>query len=287
LDLGGDYSELYVAFKYWPINITKTSFTFNVIGFFNSSNQLLGMVGRNLTTGIFYVDINESSPYLGSGSKFLMDDQTYLIEVRYKPSTAADGIFQLKINGVLEIDVQNQVTAGYSGNIRKICFGTISWDVNSADAYIGDIVIDDAVWPGNSKMTTIKPESGGTTTQWNPSTGANWDCVEEIPAAIGDYVGAASVDLVDTYGMSAMPLTPNAIKAVQVQAKAIKVGAPTPGNLQLAVRTGGTNYFSGDKAPPTIIPKHLWHVWATNPNTTTAWTKNDVDALEAGIKSVT
>ena len=61
-------------------------------------------------------------------------------------------------------------------------------------------------------------------------------------------------------------------------------GAPTPTNLKLVVRSGGTDYLSGDKVVP-ASEKSLWNIWETDPYDAAAWTEADVNAMEIGVKS--
>jgi hypothetical protein len=284
LDLGQDYSELYVAFKYYPNSITG-SYEFHVASFYNASGQVLGGLNRYSQTGKFYLHRNETT-VLASSGKDIFGSRTYLAEVYFKPKTDATGAAKLKVNGKLEIDFTGQ-TSNYAGGIRYIRLGHMSAPGRYADAYFGDVVADDGVWPGNTVMALLKPQAAGSSTQWTPSAGANWDCVEEVPASMNEFVGVNAGDQLDLYTLTDLPAAPDAVKCVQLQAMAAKYGSPTPGNLQLALRTANTNYFSGDKTPPAIISKHLFHIWENNPNTLAAWTKTQLDGLEAGIKSVT
>ena len=282
-DLGQDYSDLYLAFKYYPNSISN-QYEQHVAHFYNSSGQILGGLNRYQNSSKFYLHRNESV-VVASSEKEVPIQRTYLVEIYFKPMTDATGVAKLKVNGKMEIDLTGQ-TSNNSGAIRYIRLGRMTAGGRNSDGYYGDIVADSAVWPTNTKMTLLKLQSAGSSTQWNPSTGANWDCVDELPASMNEYVGINAVDQLDLYTLTDLPVTPVAVKCVQLQAMTAKYGSPTPGNLQLAVRTAATNYFSGNKTPPTVIPKHLFHIWETNPNTLAAWTKTELDAMEAGIKSV-
>jgi len=62
-------------------------------------------------------------------------------------------------------------------------------------------------------------------------------------------------------------------------------GSPSPHNLQLAVRTIGADYFSGDKAVPSSSTQ-LSSLWEANPATSAPWQEAEVNAMEIGVKAV-
>ena len=122
-------------------------------------------------------------------------------------------------------------------------------------------------------------------TEWDPSAGANWDCVEEIPYSDTDYVSTNVTGKTDLYEATDLVGSIHSVKCVQVAARSIKEGSPTPQNLQLACRSGGANYFGENVAVPAVNPKSLTKLWETNPGTGAAWTKDEVNAVQIGMKA--
>jgi hypothetical protein len=108
--------------------------------------------------------------------------------------------------------------------------------------------------------------------------------VEEVPASDANFVSTNVADEVDLYAAGDLSGPIYAVKCVQAQARCLKEGAPTPQNLQLACRTGGTDYFGANNAVPTTAAS-VFKIWETNPNTAAAWTPQEVNGLEIGIKS--
>ena len=124
--------------------------------------------------------------------------------------------------------------------------------------HFDNVVIDDAAWPGKTNIQAIRPDrSRGNSTQWTPSAGANWDCVDEVPASDADNVVTNANDQVDLYAAGNLVGTIDSVVCVQVQARAVKEGVATPQNLALGVRTGATDYFSSDKIIPTAAKSRL------------------------------
>lgn len=266
-------SEYYVAFR--VAVESRHTVACALCNFFNGSTTL-GFLRFDLAGTL--TAVRSTSTVLLTSAMALGLGVEYLIEVRYLPHASA-GVFQVKVNGVLVID--------YSGNtgtttpINNISFGKASYWV----FYLDNVVIDDAAWPGNSKIQAIKPTGAGNSTQWTPSAGANYACVDEVPPSEADYIESNVIGHLDLYAASDLVGTIGAVKCVQVQALAVAEGAPTPTNLQFAVRSGGTDYFSGDKLVPSGAAQ-LAGLWETDPATGVAWLAGAVNAMEIGVKAV-
>ncbi len=152
--------------------------------------------------------------------------------------------------------------------------------------HFDNVVIDDAEFPGNTRIALLKPNGAGSSTQWDPSAGSNWDCVDEVPASDSDYISTDAAEEADLFAASDLPSGVASVKCVQVQARALKEGnSLNVQNLQLACRTNSNNYFSQNFAVPTSA-KGFAKLWQNNPNTAQPWTKGEVDALEIGVKAV-
>jgi hypothetical protein len=52
---------------------------------------------------------------------------------------------------------------------------------------------------------------------------------------------------------------------------------------RIAIKTGGTIYYSGNLSAGATYENKSFD-WTTNPQTTIAWTWDDIDALQAGIE---
>jgi len=270
-------SEYYVAFRF-----RSTSTLTNVLMAFYNSSTVIGTL--TLGSNLFSARLGSySGTILATGTTSINTDTTYLIEV-YLKAADSGGRWVVKVNGVTDIDYTGDTTPGPT-TIDNICFGT-KFSGTCCYAYYDNIVIDNASFPGQTCIQGIKPTAAGNSTQWNPSSGSNWDCVDEIPANDNDYVSTNSNGALDLYIFSDLTGSIEEVKCVQLQARTIKNGAPTPQNLQLAVRSGGTNYFSSSMAVPYVNPKSLFNIWQLNPNTSAAWTVSEVNAAEFGMNAV-
>ena len=219
-----------------------------------------------------------------SGSKSLLPSVDYHIQI-YAYIHDSAGRFVVKVDGLIDIDYTGDTKNLSSDQINQVGFGAMNGGSGGCfRGYVDNFVLDNAAYPGQSFIAGIMPNGAGYSTQWTPSAGSNYACVDEVPPSDADYVYTNTVGNVDTYALSDLPGTAVAVKAVQVQARARKEGVATPQNLDLAVRTTGGDYFSADKVLSTSFVS-LSHLWETNPGTAAAWTVSEVNAMEAGVKA--
>ena len=268
--------EMYFAFLYRHIS---ASYAKRLIGLYNGSNLLLS-VNCVVTTGV--INVKRGATLLATGTKVLAADTTYLIEVRFKIADSG-GRAVVKVDSVGDIDFTGDTKEGAYSQFDKVRLG---YDGASqmAVAYFDNFIMDDASWIGNTKIQAVVPTGAGNSTGWTPSAGANWQCVDEKPPNDADYVNINANDITDTFATGNMVGSIGSVKCVQVQSRTKYEGSPTPTNLKLVVRSGGTDYLSGDIAVPASYAG-LWKLWENNPADSLAWEEADVNAMEIGIKS--
>jgi len=52
---------------------------------------------------------------------------------------------------------------------------------------IDNLIVDNAGWIGQTRIQGLAVSGAGTTTQFDPSTGSNYECVNEVPYSDTDY----------------------------------------------------------------------------------------------------
>ena len=296
LDMDGDYClDLAASFEYLQKNITATDemyFAFlyrpvanihhlNVVSMPNNATDMVQVLRHKDTLKLYTF---RGTTLLGIGTHNINNNTTYLIEVHVKIADTG-GILDVKVDGVSDSTFSGDTKIGADTQFNRVNLG--EWNTaNGArgSAYYDNFIMDDAAWIGNTKIQKILPTGAGNATNWIPSAGANWQCVDECPPSDVDYVSINAVDTVDTYAAGNMAGSIDSVKCVQIQSRTESDGAPTPTNLKLAVKSGVTTYLSGDKSVP-AAPKGLWNLWETNPADSAAWEETDVNAMEIGIKS--
>lgn len=133
---------------------------------------------------------------------------------------------------------------------------------------------------------TIRPNAAGDSTGWtaNGDT-ANYLCVDEASSDEDTtYVSCTLQNKEDLYNLEAHTTQTEAISNVRVYTRA-KLAAAGDDQITIEVKTGGTVY-SGTTVSLTTTYADYYSDWATNPQTGSAWTWAQIDALQAGFSSV-
>ncbi len=273
---------LIAAAEYYAAFLSKITFTYAVstsICQFKSGSTILVDIKRNGSSG--RIEAYRGSTIIATGTIVLNVNQLYHLQIRANIHDTT-GVVQVKVDGVLDLDFSGDTKPGADTTINAFQMGQTT--INPMTIQFDNLVVDAAAWPGKTNIQAIRPSGAGNSTQWTPSAGANWDCVDEVPVSDADNVVTNANDQVDLYAAGNLAGTIDSVVCVQVQARAVKEGVATPQNLALGVRTGATDYFSSDKVIPTAA-KSVFNLWAQNPNTAASWTKTEVDGVEIGIKS--
>lgn len=200
------------------------------------------------------------------------------------------GSVQVWLNGVSILSLTG-VNTKASANAYATG-GFLGWQgaaagASGAVAYYDDIILSsDTAQIGAATVVTLMPSGAGTTTQWTPSTGANYAAVDETTAnSDTDYVSSSTSGQIDTYAMGDLAgTTSGTILAVAVNVVARDDAGGSP-QLQPTIRSGGANYSGTAKATSSTYA-NLQEIWETDPATTATWTISGVNALEAGVKKV-
>lgn len=196
-----------------------------------------------------------------------------------------NGIIQIKVNGSLVFDYSGDTKPGSDTGCNNLVIGS----TGLSGAYVDDIAIGDdqgssfTTWLNGIRFHRLAPTGAGNYSQWTPSSGNNWDCVDETPVVDSDYVYPGSTGLKDSYVVANSPATMSGIFGVA--ARYIGQGGQ---QLKRLVRIASTDYVSGTTLtlPGSIGP--VFEVMSVNPATGSGWQKSDIDsgACELGMESV-
>jgi len=137
-----------------------------------------------------------------------------------------------------------------------------------------------------STTLTIRPNAAGDLTQWTAvGDTANYLCVDEATSDEDTtYVSCTVQNKEDLYNLENHTTQTGAISNVRVYIRA-KLTAAGDDQITIEVKTGGTTY-AGTTVSPTTTYADYYSDWAQNPQTASAWTWAQIDALQAGFKSV-
>lgn len=155
--------------------------------------------------------------------------------------TAVEGT---AVSGVLVIENPSATALPLADNTAITVIAT-GWtgNTNAPNARYVNGLEPQSMFPGSGYIVNLMPNGAGVVTQLTPSAGANWQCVDEIPPATGDYVSGTVDQLYDLYATGSLPASAVYVNVVQMWAYAQKDDA-TLNNCQLPLRMGGVTYMA-------------------------------------------
>jgi hypothetical protein len=198
------------------------------------------------------------------------------------------GSVTVKVNGTTVITFSGDTKNGGTNNTIDAISGGLVYSSVTYNYYDDLYVCDETgsapynTFLGDVRVHTMSPSAAGTTTQFTPSSGANYTTVDELPYSATDYVAASSPTIKDTYQMSDLPAGAATIFGVQTNVIAKKTDA---GNIAIkpVVRSGGTDY-SGSSTVLSSSDITISNLRTQDPATATTWTAGGVNGMEAGVE---
>jgi len=243
-------------------------------------------------TSSYFIEARVNNVAVGTSTGTYLNALWHLIEVHLKIDDSPNGIFQVKINGVLEIDYSGDTKPGAETTIDTLYCSTGNVAYNLDDLALNDTDNSDGKndnsWCGDGHVVKITPSGSGTVNNWVNSGGvsasANYLYVDEFPYDSDTsyvYVSGSSIGNKDKYAMTSFskPAGSN-IKRIFSQANMRKTNADDTyvkiGYLPL----GSTDQLSGSISLTTNYTRITGTSASTNPLTGLEWTESDINDLE-------
>lgn len=272
-------SSFYHKFHFRFANTLYGSFTFFK---WRSGGTTLGRLVVNIPSGTITMQTGEGTTTLGTSFGTLTAGVWYTIEVHIVIGNS--GQYELKVNGFNTNWIP--LASGDTQPGSETTVDNVAYYINAGPAgevcYYDDIEADDAAYPGEGIATIHVPTGAGNTTQLTPSTGANWQCVDEVPPDDTDYVSTDTANKKDTYVHSALPAAASNIKSVLTVARVARAGSGIT-HAYLVTRSGGTDYESSAQEIQ-ISPGPVSDLRTVDPATGVAWTRTGFNATEVGVR---
>jgi len=261
----------YIAMRLVDVNGTWT------VKFYDGSDNYQGGVSFS---GTQYWVMNDDNTAEG-GLQNLPSGDSYHLQFKFENIDTNDKSVEIKIDNIsLHTVLFTNVTPNSATSVKVVIGPSVS-------GYMDDIVIDDADWPGAPYIYGLTPNADGATNEWTPSTGAdNYALVDEVPANATDYNSSTVSGEVDLYAFSNLPDTDVwSVNSVQVSAYAKTPGPPEDEYLQIGARSAGVDFFDAPHQLSTSFAQHS-SIFETSPATGSAWTQDEVNSCEFGVKEV-
>lgn len=222
---------------------------------------------------------------------FILDEYHY-IELKATIHNSA-GAVVLRIDGENEIvlvGIDTQNTANAYANQVEITFN--GYLLGARFCGFDDWYICDDTGPsendflGAVKIECIFPTGAGANTDFIPSAGANWQCVDDAtPDDDATYVASATPGDIDTYTFGNLTATSGQVLALVPKLTGRKADLDTR-HVKPVVRIAGVDYELTDEFALTIHYAQYSAFSTINPATGLPWTLSDVNGLETGQEVV-
>jgi hypothetical protein len=279
-----------------------TGFAFRPVTNSNGTSQFMALyegttlhVDLRISTGAGSYDLSATmngTPLGSTVTAAFTDNVWHYVEVKCLIHDTA-GTLEVRINGVAVLNLTSQDTKnGGTGFIDRIQLGVTANPANGNDYdfdYDDWYICDDTGslnnnFLGDIRVAALFPSGAGTTTQWTPSAGSNFQNLEEVgPDGDTTYNSETTASDIDLFAMDNLPTNATTVAGIKEIAYHRKDDAGVR-TLRHVVRTGATNYEGSDISVSDSYTYTGVALRETNPNTTVAWTQSDVDGLEAGYK---
>ena len=284
-------SELYYRFA---IRLRNNFWTIprSLIAFTASDHVNQHIVGLRLVGGRLKVRLGGNRD--GSGSteydtdNFVMiKDVYYLIEL-YLKIDSTNGRVIVKLDGVVIFDYTGNTLFHSATAATRLYHSTGHEDIDIDDLALNDTTgTEDNAWCGDGRVIPLLPNGAGDSTQLSVyGATSNYQAVDEGMNGNGDtdYVYGNTVGYKDLYNIGNLNIPDGSeIKRVWVTAAARNTTA-SGGKIALGIKSGTTEDWSNDITLGLNYANYDGKIYTKNPATNNAWTKNDIDNLQIGVK---
>lgn len=237
------------------------------------------------------LSVYSGSTFLGGSVSALSTGVEYYIEFKATINNST-GAAEVRVNGASVVtlsSIDTQRTGSAQASNISIVF---SGDANAANVDIDDLVICDGAGSANNtflgdrRVDAYLPSGNGNSSQLTGSDGNSTDNYllvdEAAPNGDTDYVETSTSGQKDTYAFTDMTHTPATISGVQVCLTARKDDAGAR-SVAAVTRSGGSDTDGATQALGTSYAVYR-EVRETDPNTSAAWTKTNLNSAEFGAK---
>lgn len=272
--LPGSPTDVYLSAWFYPASSGSGRIMASVV------DDAAGVVEVRLLSDHWAAYVNGA--LVATGTHTLDDlEAWHLLQVRFKIHDT-DGKIQVVMDGHLDIDYTGDTKI--AGGAHWDYFRLLNNTPSTATIYLDDLTIATGGWPGDINYEAIVPDGAGSVTQWTPSAGANWDCVEEVPPSDANYVSAALDAKKDTYSLSAWTATAKRPVAVIVWLRAF-LTAPGAEQVKHYLVAAGGDTSTGAAVSLDTTPLHYQNVVDLDPDTALPWQAGAIAGIEVGQES--
>lgn len=280
-------SKFYI--NYWVY--TSNSWTHCNHWSWRKGSTVLGGVKWNRSYGRYDVYTGNYATLVGTTRSHSIPYSSQFPEVQIMVKIAEEnadpaltGRIQVWVDQILQVDFSGDTKPGADVDIDNLA--SLSGGAGMV-WYMDCIVVDNAQPNPGCRVVPLVPAGSGSTTEWTPSAGNNWDCCNEVPMTGTDYVTSLVENYIDSYAFNNLAAEAYEVRAVSWIALARKNAAPAFDKLKPRFERGGVE---GLAAAGTGLPignlAYERRLLLTSPITGAPWTVAEINEMEVGFKVV-
>lgn len=271
----------------WNLGVTANTVIVSVwLNLSGSGNPFFELLDNGTIQWKMTLDSDGTVHVTGSSTTFFLSPGSH--HFKAKVTIGNSGAHEVHVDGIQvlqESGVDTQATANaYATQFVLGDGGQQSMTITADDL----VIMDDTGSEFNDIMPDLHieylhPTAAGDETDFTPSTGSNYTCVDETDSnGTTDNVTSATIGDRDLYTMSDLASTTGEIHAVKV----VMLASKSDAGMRLVkgcVKHGGV-VGEGSESGLTTSTVYYQSVFTTNPSTGSAWTIAEVNAMQAGME---
>jgi len=205
------------------------------------------------------------------------------------------GQIVLRVNEEVDVDLSGIDTADSSpadDSANYVLLYT-GWSDPGDNLYLDDWYVCDGSgtinndFLGDCHIEAVFPAGAGDSTQWTPSTGNNWECVDDGGSNQDfDYIESDTPGNKDLYTVTSLTSITDNIAGLQLNAEGWEAGA-TARTTKMILKVGSTEYDGSARAfPGGNDYSQIHEIYEMNPDTGASWTATEINSLQIGLELV-
>ena len=275
-------SEIYIRFGFYRNNVNTTP----IFKWYKDATEL-GSITFNSVNGKINI-YTGTATLVDVGDIPIAINTWYLLEAHIIISDTV-GVIEIRIDGVTDATFSGDTKPGADTVINLLCYSTLYGVYFDDLAYNDTSGASDNSWCGDGHVIALTPNANGDLSQLvgsDANSTDNYLLVDEFPHDTDTtYVEGSTVDEKDLYNLSECGLSGVTISRVWGESRT-KDTVAAGGLAAIVLKTNSTEYAGSDIPILTTYTKQiLGTVYLVNPNTAGAWSTDDLDALQAGVKT--
>jgi hypothetical protein len=274
-------NELYVSF--WFL-VTETTWPAWQYGIYIRAYLTDGNYAAVVSDASHYMDAYRQTTKVADGSIVMDGDGWHHIQAHFIIDNTT-GEINTKVNGDIDVEFVGDTQPGSSTSISYIQIGCDHNAPNAAAIRVDNLVLRDDDWSGDCRVYGSLPNAAGDSTDWDPSAGANYQCVDERPPDDDtSYITSVTSGSTDLYNYADPSLT-GEVQAINIWTRAKELTAGDS-KINQAIRSGGGTHYGPDQTVG-VGYEYSNKIWQLDPATSGSWNLGGLADLQFGVRDNT